>query len=86
MDMTLAVKSKENEKINRLILLQCTTLSLYAAETDMTGRRIDGLRMAKKKMFFSHAKAAQALGYSPGPAKQALTDAVQWFQENGYLG
>ena len=47
---------------------------------------MDGLRMAKKKMFFSHAKAAQALGYSPGPAKQALTDAVQWFQENGYLG
>ncbi len=47
---------------------------------------MDGLRMAKKKMFFSHAKAGQALGYSPGPARQALTDAVHWFGENGYLG
>ena len=45
--MTLAVKSKENDKQNRPILLQCTTLSLYAAKTDMTGRRIDGLRMAR---------------------------------------
>lgn len=46
---------------------------------------VDGVRMAKKKMFFSSAKAAQALGYSPRPAVEALARAVGWFRENGYL-
>lgn len=46
---------------------------------------IDGLRMAKKKMFFSHAKAERKLGYAPRPAKLALRDAVHWFKENGYI-
>ena len=46
---------------------------------------IDGLRMAKKKMFFSHAKAKRKLGYAPRPAKHALRDAVHWFKENGYI-
>jgi len=47
---------------------------------------VDGLKMAKKKMYFSYAKAARALGFSPRPAIQALEDAVGWFRENGYLG
>ena len=47
---------------------------------------VDGLRMAKKKMYYSHQKAARALGYAPRPATKALRDAVQWFRENGYLG
>jgi len=46
---------------------------------------VDGLRMAKKKMFFSHAKADRELGHAPGPAEQALSDAVQWFREHGYI-
>ncbi len=46
---------------------------------------VDGLRMAKKKMYFSHQKAARALEYAPRPARKALEDAVQWFRENGYL-
>ena len=45
---------------------------------------VDGVRMAKKKMYFSSAKAERELGYAPRPAKQALQDAVRWFQENGY--
>jgi len=44
----------------------------------------DGVRMARKKMFFSSAKAARELGYAPRPATQALTDAVAWFREHGY--
>ena len=46
---------------------------------------VDGLKMAKKKMYFSHQKAARALGYAPRPARKALQDAIQWFRENGYL-
>lgn len=46
---------------------------------------IDGVRMAKKKMFFSCAKAKRELGYAPRPVERALHDAVAWFSENGYL-
>ncbi len=46
---------------------------------------VDGLKMAKKKMFFSSAKARRDLGYAPRPAAQALADAVAWFGDNGYL-
>jgi dihydroflavonol-4-reductase len=41
---------------------------------------LDAVRMAKKKMWVTHRKAAQELGFQPGPAEQALARAVQWFQ------
>jgi len=46
---------------------------------------VDGLRMAKKKMFFSSAKAKAQLGYAPRPAHAAIADAVTWFKQNGYI-
>jgi dihydroflavonol-4-reductase len=46
---------------------------------------LDGVRMAKKKMFFSSAKAVRELGYRPRPAVEGLRDAVAWFRDNGYL-
>ena len=46
---------------------------------------IDGIRMAKKRMFFSSAKAEAELGYSHRPPQDALRDAVAWFEGNGYL-
>ncbi len=46
---------------------------------------LDGLRMARKKMFFSAAKARAALGYAPRPAEQAIADAIAWFREHGML-
>ena len=45
---------------------------------------LDAVRMARKKMFVSHAKAARELGFEPGPAQGALAQAVEWFQANGY--
>ena len=42
----------------------------------------DHLRMAKKKMFFSSAKAAADLGYHYRPAREAIADAVAWFREH----
>jgi dihydroflavonol-4-reductase len=41
---------------------------------------LDAVRMAKKKMWVTHAKAARELGFQPGPAEQALTRAVEWFR------
>lgn len=46
---------------------------------------LDGVRMARKRMFFSSAKAKRELGYSPRPAREALNDAVAWFRDAGYL-
>ncbi len=46
----------------------------------------DGIKMARKKMFFSSAKAARELGYAPRPATEALKDAVAWFRAKGYCG
>lgn len=46
---------------------------------------LDGVRMAKKKMWVRHDKAARELGYSPGPAERALRRAVEWFRANGYV-
>lgn len=43
----------------------------------------DHLKMARKKMFFSSAKAAAELGYAPRPARVAVEDAVAWFRANG---
>ena len=51
----------------------------------LTGRKsepfitVDGLRMARKLMFFSSAKAERDLGYHPRPATDAFKDAITWF-------
>lgn len=46
---------------------------------------VDGVRMAKKKMFFSSAKSERALGYSHRPGADAIRDAVDWFRSEGYV-
>jgi len=57
----------------------------WAAVTGRAPRApLDAVRMARKKMFVSHAKAADELGYAPGPADGALKRAVEWFRANGY--
>ena len=63
----------------------------YAAEAAarITDREpfvtLDGLRMAKVRMFFSSGKAEQELGYKARPADVAISDAVQWFRDAGYI-
>lgn len=44
-----------------------------------------GVRLARKKMFFSTEKARRELGFQPRPAAEGLRDAVEWFRANGYL-
>jgi dihydroflavonol-4-reductase len=55
----------------------------------LTGREpfttLDGVRMSRKKMYFSSVKAMRELGYAPRPAREAIVDAVSWFDLNGYL-
>ena len=53
----------------------------------LTGREpfvtLDGLRMARHKMFFSSDKARRELQYTARPAEAALADAVAWFRAAG---
>jgi dihydroflavonol-4-reductase len=43
------------------------------------------LAMARKKMFFSSAKAIEVLGYAPRPAREAVEDALDYFATQGLL-
>lgn len=43
---------------------------------------LDGVRMARYKMFVSSRKAITMLGYNPRPAEQALREAVHYFRND----
>jgi len=43
---------------------------------------LEGVRMARYKMYVSSAKAARELGYQTGPVERALERAVGWFRGN----
>ncbi|MFY9562347.1 MAG: hopanoid-associated sugar epimerase [Terriglobales bacterium] len=45
---------------------------------------IDAVRMGRKKMFVSSAKAERELGWQPVPVEGALRRSVEWFRGNGY--
>jgi dihydroflavonol-4-reductase len=45
---------------------------------------LTAVRMARKRMHFSAAKAVSELGLPQTPVEQALADAVDWFVERGY--
>jgi dihydroflavonol-4-reductase len=46
---------------------------------------LEGVRMSRKRMFFSSAKAAAELGYRWRPPLEAFEDALRWFRERGLL-
>jgi dihydroflavonol-4-reductase len=46
---------------------------------------VEGVRMSRKRMFFSSAKAVRELGYRWRPPIEAFEDAVRWFGERGLL-
>jgi dihydroflavonol-4-reductase len=64
----------------------------YVAEfvAKITGRSgrvtLEGVRMSRKHMFYSSAKAVRELGYQWRPPSEAFDDAVRWFREHGLLG
>lgn len=45
---------------------------------------VEAVRMGKKKMFASSAKAERELGYSVLPVDSALRAAIDWFRAHGY--
>lgn len=45
---------------------------------------IEGVKMARKKMFFSADKAVKELKLPQNPVELAMEKAVRWFYDNGY--
>jgi dihydroflavonol-4-reductase len=59
---------------------------VLAKITGRSGRvTLEGVRMSRKHMFFSSAKAVRELGYRWRPPFEAFDDAVLWFSERGLL-
>ncbi len=62
---------------------------LAQAWTRLSGRSgritLEGVRLARKRMYFSSAKAARELEYRWRPPAEAFDDAVRWFRERGLL-
>jgi dihydroflavonol-4-reductase len=46
---------------------------------------LDGVRMARHRMFVDCTKAQRELGFASGPVEAALERAVHWYEENGYV-
>jgi dihydroflavonol-4-reductase len=46
---------------------------------------VEGVRMSRKRMYFSSAKAMRELGYTWRDPAIAFQDAVRWFRDAGYL-
>jgi dihydroflavonol-4-reductase len=58
----------------------------FAKVSGRSGRvTLEGVRMSRKRMFFSSAKAVTELGYRWRPPPEAFADAVRWFRERGVL-
>jgi dihydroflavonol-4-reductase len=58
----------------------------FARLSGRSGRiTLEGVRMSRKKMFFSSAKAVRELGYRWRPPVQAFEDAIRWFRDSGLL-
>jgi dihydroflavonol-4-reductase len=45
----------------------------------------EGVRMSKQRMYYDISKARLFLRFTPSPVTRALSDAVHWFSEHGYL-
>jgi dihydroflavonol-4-reductase len=45
----------------------------------------EAARMATTRMAFDDSRARTELGYTPRPARDALTDAARWYVANGYV-
>jgi dihydroflavonol-4-reductase len=91
-EILAAIALLVGRKAPRIRLPHAAVLPLaYVSEVfgKITGRTpritIEGVRMARKRMFFSSEKAVRELGYQWRAPTKAFEDAVFWFREQGFL-
>jgi dihydroflavonol-4-reductase len=89
LDRLAAITGLPSPKVK---LPYAVALATGVVDTVVTGKvlrreprvTIDAVRMGRKKMFVSSAKAERELGWRVRPVEDALRRAVQWFRANGY--
>jgi dihydroflavonol-4-reductase len=62
---------------------------LFHAVSKITGKEplvpYEGVKMARRFMFFDASKAVRELGLPQTPVELALAEAVMWFRDHGYV-
>jgi dihydroflavonol-4-reductase len=91
-DILAAIARLAGRRPPRIRLPHAAILPIaYAAEawSRATGRStrisVESARMARKRMFYSSARAVAELGYQFRPPIEAFADALRWFRERGTL-
>lgn len=83
-----AIANKPSPKMKVPYAVAYATGVITTAWAELTGREpiapLEGVKMAKKKMFVRHDRASRELGFAPGSVDTALERAVEWFRANGY--
>jgi dihydroflavonol-4-reductase len=63
--------------------------AVFQAASKITGREpaipYEGVKMARRFMFFDAGKARRELGIPQTPVELALAEAVAWFRDHGYI-
>jgi len=74
-------------RLPRVALLPLAYIAEFVAGLSGGSTRltVEGLRMARKRMFFSSARAERELGYRARPAAEAFADALEWMRTQGLL-
>lgn len=72
---------------HNLILPVAFLMEAWAKLTDSGAPRVtvNGVRLSKKKMFFSSRRAREEICYAHRPVEHAFQDAIDWFEKNGYI-
>jgi dihydroflavonol-4-reductase len=91
-DLLAAIAGLSGRRAPRISLPRTPLYPLaYGAEAiaRLTGKEplltLDGLRLARYRMFFTSAKAERELGYRSRPYQEGVADALTWFRQAGYL-
>jgi dihydroflavonol-4-reductase len=84
---TLAGSKPPSIRLPHAVLLPFAFASEALAR--LTGREaratVEGVRMARKRMYYSSDKAVRDLGYCWRAPTAAFEDAIAWFREQGFL-
>jgi dihydroflavonol-4-reductase len=83
----LAGRSPPRIRLPHAVLLPVAYASEALARVTGAATRVtvEAVRLARKHMYFSSAKAVRELGYSWRPPSAAFEDAIAWFRKEGFL-
>jgi dihydroflavonol-4-reductase len=89
LDMLAAISGRRAPKWKFPHALAYAAGCVDAVTSRLTGREpqipLEGVRMARHKMFVDGSKSERELGFTHGPIEAALERAIGWYESNGYV-